>query len=202
MAARLTSRCPVYDTAELWLALSAYELLAGSRVLAAGEPACREDGPRSRPRPRAADDHRHRQRRSCAAVLRHRPAPRPAPRSPACAADTVVWLDYSRRVVLPRLFLRSIRRSSSRERIFNGNVETWRGWLSPGHPFWHAVRSFGTRRAYLATRTRTGPGIELVRMRTPLEFDEWLAGLCASGPSEAPGSSASTWRSGLGWTKG
>ncbi len=93
------------------------------------------------------------------------------------AADTVVWLDYSRRVVLPRLFRRSIRRSSSGERIFGGNVETWRSWLSPGHPFWHAVRSFGGRRAYLAARTRTEPGIELVRLRKPLEFDRWLAGL-------------------------
>jgi hypothetical protein len=93
------------------------------------------------------------------------------------AADTVVWLDYSRRVVLPRLFRRSIRRTSSRERIFSGNGETWRGWLSPGHPFWHAVRSFGARRAYLAARTRTEPGIELVRLRTPLELNGWLAGL-------------------------
>jgi adenylate kinase family enzyme len=93
------------------------------------------------------------------------------------AADTVVWLDYSRRVVFPRLLRRSIRRSSTRQRIFGGNVETWRGWLSPGHPFWHAVRTFGARRDYLAARTLTEPGIEVVRLRTPLEFDRWLAGL-------------------------
>ena len=93
------------------------------------------------------------------------------------AADTVVWLDYSRRVVLPRLFRRSVRRSSSGQRIFGGNVETWRGWLSTGHPFWHAVRTFGERRAYLAERTRTEPGIEVVRLRRPRDFDRWLAGL-------------------------
>jgi hypothetical protein len=93
------------------------------------------------------------------------------------AADTVVWLDYPRRVVLPRLFRRSVRRSSSRERIFGGNVETWRGWLSPGHPLWHAVRTFGARRVYLAARTRTEPGIEVVRLRKPRDFNGWLAGL-------------------------
>ena len=93
------------------------------------------------------------------------------------AADTVVWLDYARHVVLSRLFRRSVRRSSTRQRIFGGNVETWRGWLSPGHPFWHAVGTFNARRAYLAARTHTEPGIEVVRLRTQRDFNEWFAGL-------------------------
>lgn len=93
------------------------------------------------------------------------------------AADIVVWLDYPRRVVLPRLFRRSIRRSATGQRIFGGNLETWRGWLSPGHPFWHAVRTFDERRAYLAARTRTEPGIGVVRLRTTRDFDAWLAAL-------------------------
>ena len=95
------------------------------------------------------------------------------------AADTVVWLDYPRRVVLPRLFRRSIRRSATGVRIFGGNVETWRGWLSAGHPFWSAVRTFRERRDYLATRTRTRtePAIHVVRLTTPRDLDRWLTGL-------------------------
>ena len=111
------------------------------------------------------------------------------------AADTVVWLDYPRRVVLPRLLRRSVRRPArgggvlggvgrgaggppaTGQRLFGGNVETWRGWLAPGHPFWHAVTTFGQRRAYLAARTGTEPGIAVVRLRTPRDLDRWLADL-------------------------
>ena len=93
------------------------------------------------------------------------------------AADTVVWLDYPRRVVLPRLLRRSVRRSATGQRLFGGNVETWRGWLAPGHPFWHAVTTFGQRRAYLAARTGTEPGTAVVRLRTPRDLDRWLADL-------------------------
>ena len=87
------------------------------------------------------------------------------------------WLDYPRRVVLPRLLRRSVRRSATGPRHFGGNVETWRGWLAPGHPFWHAVTTFGQRRAYLAARTGTEPGIAVVRLRTPRDLDRWLADL-------------------------
>ncbi|GIF22619.1 adenylate kinase [Paractinoplanes tereljensis] len=91
------------------------------------------------------------------------------------AADTVVWLDYPRRVVLPRLLRRSLSRSWHREKIFGGNVELWRDWLSPVHPFWHAVTNFAARRAYLAERTARETHLRTVHLRTPAEFDTWLA---------------------------
>jgi len=92
------------------------------------------------------------------------------------AADTVVWLDYPRRVVLPRLLRRSLLRSWRREQIFGGNVERWRDWISRGHPFWHAVTTFGSRRAYLAERTARESHLQTVRLRTPKEFEAWLRG--------------------------
>jgi adenylate kinase family enzyme len=90
------------------------------------------------------------------------------------AADTVVWLDYPRRVVLTRLLRRSLARSWRRDRIFGGNVERWRGWISRTHPFWHAVTTFGSRRAYLAERTDREAHLRIVRLRTPAEFETWL----------------------------
>ena len=90
------------------------------------------------------------------------------------AADTVVWLDYPRRVVLPRLLRRSLARSWRRDRIFGGNVERWRGWISRTHPFWHAVTTFESRRAYLAERTGREAHLRTVRLRTPAEFETWL----------------------------
>lgn len=49
-------------------------------------------------------------------------------------ADTVIWLDYPKRVVLPRVLRRSVRRTVTREPLFGGNRETWTGWLSREHP--------------------------------------------------------------------
>ncbi|MEZ5342531.1 MAG: hypothetical protein R2706_14090 [Acidimicrobiales bacterium] len=39
------------------------------------------------------------------------------------AADTVVWLDYSRLVVTRRVVLRTLRRAITREELWNGNRE-------------------------------------------------------------------------------
>ncbi len=87
------------------------------------------------------------------------------------AADTVVWLDYPRRVVLPRLLRRSLRRSWRRERIFGGNVERWREWLTREHPLWHAVTTFGARRRELAGLTASR---RTVRLTSPARFERWL----------------------------
>ena len=42
------------------------------------------------------------------------------------AADTVVWLDLPRRVWLPRLLWRTLRRALLREELWNGNRESFR----------------------------------------------------------------------------
>ncbi len=40
-------------------------------------------------------------------------------------ADTVVWLDFPRHVVMRRVVLRTIRRAVTREELWNGNREPW-----------------------------------------------------------------------------
>lgn len=45
-------------------------------------------------------------------------------------ADTIVWLDLPRRVVMTRLVKRSLRRAVTRERVWGGNRETIRNLLS------------------------------------------------------------------------
>ena len=89
-------------------------------------------------------------------------------------ADTVVWLDYPRRVVLPRLWRRSWQRSWSRRPVFGGNRERWRDWASPGHPFWHAVTTFAERRHLIARRTAVRPHLRTHRFRSPRELEAWL----------------------------
>jgi adenylate kinase family enzyme len=94
-------------------------------------------------------------------------------------ADTVVWLDYPLRVVIRRLLGRSVRRTVRRERIFNGNVESYAEWFSRDHPLRTAWRDFRPRRAATAARTRAFPHLRVVRLRSPAETERWFA---RSGP--------------------
>ena len=63
------------------------------------------------------------------------------------AADTVVWLDLPRRVWLPRLLRRTVRRIVLREELWNGNRESLRGvLLGPGSLLGYALRTAPRRR--------------------------------------------------------
>ncbi|MFE2283404.1 adenylate kinase [Streptomyces sp. NPDC059443] len=91
-------------------------------------------------------------------------------------ADTVVWLDHPRHVVMRRVLLRSLRRSLLRERLFGGNRERWREWLRADHPAWWAWSRYGARRAeigLLAGDPRFAP-LRVVRLRSPAAADAWL----------------------------
>ncbi|MGJ5797426.1 adenylate kinase [Streptomyces griseorubiginosus] len=69
-------------------------------------------------------------------------------------ADTVIWLDYPKRVIMPRVLRRSIRRTVTREVLFGGNRETWTDWLSRQHPAWWAWSQHGARRREVERRVR------------------------------------------------
>lgn len=96
-------------------------------------------------------------------------------------ADTVVWLDHRRYVVMRRVLLRSLRRSLLRERVFGGNREAWREWLRADHPAWWAWARYGPRRAEIRRRAgdpRFAP-LRVVRLRSPRQARAWLR---AQGP--------------------
>lgn len=92
-------------------------------------------------------------------------------------ADSVVWLDYPKRVVMPRVLRRSFRRSVTRESLFGGNRETWRGWLSREHPAWWAWSQHGPRRREIERRVhdpRFAP-LNTLRFTRPEDTAAWLA---------------------------
>ncbi|MFD9408245.1 AAA family ATPase [Streptomyces sp. NPDC059989] len=98
-------------------------------------------------------------------------------------ADTVVWLDYSKAVVMPRILRRSLRRTVLRERIFGGNVETLSGWFRSDHPAWWAWSQHAGRRAEIELRTqdpRFAP-LHVIRFRSPQRAHEWLRTLDEAG---------------------
>ncbi|MER0448212.1 adenylate kinase [Streptomyces sp. Edi4] len=102
-------------------------------------------------------------------------------------ADTVVWLDYPRRVVMPRVLRRSARRTLTRERVFNGNRETLTGWFRPEHPARWSWAQHTSRAADIAARARN-PDYEplrTVRLTTPRQTKTWLARLPAA-PAPPP----------------
>jgi len=49
-------------------------------------------------------------------------------------ADILVWLDFPRRVIMPRIVWRTVSRWLLRRELWNGNRERARDWLQPEHP--------------------------------------------------------------------
>lgn len=91
-------------------------------------------------------------------------------------ADTVIWLDYPRAVVMPRILRRSLRRTLFRERIFGGNVETVSDWFRRDHPAWWAWSQHAARRAEIERRTRDPrfAPLHVLRFASPRRAEEWL----------------------------
>jgi adenylate kinase family enzyme len=94
-------------------------------------------------------------------------------------ADTVVWLDYPKRVIMPRVLRRSIRRTATREVLFGGNRETWTGWLSREHPAWWSWSQHGTRRREVERRVRDPrfAPLDTLRFGHPKDTAAWLTSL-------------------------
>lgn len=94
-------------------------------------------------------------------------------------ADTVIWLDYPKRAVMPRVLRRSLRRTVTREVLFGGNRETWRDWLSREHPARWAWCQHGPRRREIERRVRDPrfAPLDTLRFRHPNDTAAWLASL-------------------------
>jgi len=84
-------------------------------------------------------------------------------------ADTVVWLDQPLPLILGRLLRRTVRRIRTREELWAGNRESWRGAFWGGESLfaWTIKTHYRRRREAL-----TGPNV--VRLRTPREVSSFL----------------------------
>ena len=91
-------------------------------------------------------------------------------------ADTLVWLDYPRRVVVWRAVTRSLRRIVTRERLWQGYRDSPRQWLRPDHPIRRAWRLSRIRSEQLETRTQepAWAHLTIIRLRSPRETEAWL----------------------------
>lgn len=99
-------------------------------------------------------------------------------------ADTYVWLDYRRSVVMRRVVGRTVRRIVRREQLFNGNRERLTAAVTDAdHPVRWAWSQHGPRRERNAARL-TDPSLahlDVVRLTDPAATAAWLAGLVRAG---------------------
>jgi adenylate kinase family enzyme len=95
-------------------------------------------------------------------------------------ADTVVWLDLPRRLVMRRVILRTLRRAVSREALWNGNREPLTNFyrLDPEKNIirWAWVKYPSYFERYEAALDDPAyDRLRFVRLRTPNEIDAFLA---------------------------
>ena len=91
-------------------------------------------------------------------------------------ADAIVWLDYSRRVIMPRIVRRTVSRALTRREIWHGNRERPANLLkrSPEDNIirWSWTQHFAYRERY-ARLAAEDPRV--IRLRTPREARRFLA---------------------------
>ena len=94
--------------------------------------------------------------------------------------DTVVWLDFSRWVVLPRVVRRTVGRGLLRRELWNGNRERLGNLLrrtpEDNIVLWSWVQHERYRSEYAAAM-RAGGDARWVRLRSPREAERWLRSL-------------------------
>jgi adenylate kinase family enzyme len=94
-------------------------------------------------------------------------------------AQALVWLDYRLVVCLARVFVRTVRRVGTREKLWNDNVETLRGQLAPDGLIPYTIRRHRGRRERYAALVRDPAYAHLAvfRLRSPREARRWLEGI-------------------------
>lgn len=103
-------------------------------------------------------------------------------------ADTLVWLDYPRRVALGRLVKRTIGRRIRREVLWNGNVEPpLRTFFTDPEANiirWE-MKTHAALRGVVPALEERSPQLQIVRIAGQRELDAWLAGPLAARPASA-----------------
>jgi adenylate kinase family enzyme len=96
-------------------------------------------------------------------------------------ADTVVWLDMPRRVVMWRVISRTARRLVRREVLWSGNQESLRTAFSRDSIILWAWTTYGRRRRDYPGLFLAHPHLDVVRLRSAAESRRFLA---ATPPAE------------------
>lgn len=102
-------------------------------------------------------------------------------------ADTVVWLDYSLPVIMGRVIRRTIRRSVTREVLWNENQENLgQAFLSRDSVIWYALRTYRRRRKEypLLFHRPEYAHLNVVHLRSPRTGCDWLESLSVTGDEE------------------
>jgi adenylate kinase family enzyme len=97
-------------------------------------------------------------------------------------ADTVVWLDLSRPVVMRRVVARTLRRMLLRVELWNGNRERLANLVrrdpEENIVLWAWTTHPKNRRRYLdAMEDPTWAHLRFVRLRSPAEVEAWVGSL-------------------------
>jgi adenylate kinase family enzyme len=95
-------------------------------------------------------------------------------------ADTVVVLDLPHRTALRRVLWRTLRRSVTREELWNGNRESLRLAFSRDSIVWWVVRQHGKYMTKWQPRLAPLTHLEIVRLRSSHEVREWLQSIQAT----------------------
>lgn len=105
-------------------------------------------------------------------------------------ADTVVWLDYPFPIIFARLLKRTFSRIITREVLWNGNRESWRGvLLSRDSLLLWAITTHNKRRQRFL-RNFADPAyahLAVIRLRTPRKANKWLENLPTPAHQKPPG---------------
>jgi adenylate kinase family enzyme len=97
-------------------------------------------------------------------------------------ADTLVWLDHPVPLSLARVTRRTIRRSRSREVLWNGNVEPpLRSiFVDPDNILRWALATQFKLRASVPAAEREHPHLQIVRLSGQRQVERWMSGPLAT----------------------
>lgn len=97
-------------------------------------------------------------------------------------ADTAVWLDFPRRIVMPRVIRRTFGRMALRRELWNGNRERLRNLFETDPEeniiLWSWTQHRRYQEIYASAMSDPGNGhLNWVRITSPRQQRAWLAGL-------------------------
>jgi adenylate kinase family enzyme len=105
-------------------------------------------------------------------------------------ADTIVWLDFSRRVIIPRLIVRTARRAYRRMNLHDGTQQSWHDLfvLDPDRSViaWTWFEQPYLREAYQRTTRDPRWSDRVVRLRTRRDVRAFTRALERQGERGAP----------------